>query len=162
MGFLFDPFPFLALVPINLEATKRLRAFRLAGCKGEHKGGSRMRLIQKWRRVLVASLHTHDYIRRMCTQGEREGGGRLDDSLNICVNTHRNTLLLSNGDFAFIPCFFISSFYCFFHLVSSVFVLNVFPYIYFLWLFLTALSLLCYIIKYCFLDVHFARSRFFI
>lgn len=47
VGFLSDPFPFLALVPINLEATKRLRASCPAGCEGEYKGGSRMRLIQK-------------------------------------------------------------------------------------------------------------------
>lgn len=47
VGFLSDPFPFLTLVPINLEATKRLRASCPAGCEGEYKGGSRMRLIQK-------------------------------------------------------------------------------------------------------------------
>ena len=72
-GFLYlFPFPFLTLVPINLEATKRLRVSRPAGCEGEHKGGSRMKLIQKCRRVLVASLRTHDYICDGCAHEERE------------------------------------------------------------------------------------------
>ena len=95
VGFLPDPFPFPALVPINLEATKRLRASCPAGCEGEYKGGSRMRLIQKWRRVLVASLRTPRlYTRWICTEREWERVRRdeRDDFLNICTTIH-NTLL---------------------------------------------------------------------
>ena len=50
-----------------------------------------MKLIQKCRRVLVASLRTHDYIYDGCAHGERERERerkRRNGSSNICLNTY--------------------------------------------------------------------------
>lgn len=76
---------FFAFIPINLEGTGGSSQERLAaGCEGEpaHKGGSRMRLIQKCRRALAslgARIRFHDKNSTRCNQtrgysSSRSGG----------------------------------------------------------------------------------------